>query len=200
MRKPRNKRYLVAPVIIIGAVASLMLTGMKSNTLRAVPVDELRHADATNASFLKQRLRVVGRISEGQVLKTPIQTAGGTVEVAHFNIEERGQTLRVQYRDALPDTFRAGGPVQVDGVYVAPGLIEADHVLTKCPSKYEGARDAKNGAGNMSANGAAANGANNYQKSESALAKTASSETPVPAAGIAKISASELKTVRPNVS
>ncbi|HEX8833634.1 MAG TPA: cytochrome c maturation protein CcmE, partial [Abditibacteriaceae bacterium] len=51
--------------------------------------------------------------------------------------------------DALPDTFRAGGPVQVDGTYAAPGSIEAEHVLTKCPSKYEEAKPApgtKNGA------------------------------------------------------
>lgn len=140
MQKPRNKRYLFGPIIIVGALVSLVATGMKSNTLRAVPVDELRRADVTNASFVKQRLRVVGRISAGAVHKTPVQSAGGTVEVARFNIEEKGRTLQVEYRDALPDTFRAGGPVQVDGVYIAPGVMEADHVLTKCPSKYEAGR------------------------------------------------------------
>ena len=143
MQKPRNKRYLFGPVIIVGALASLVATGMKSNTLRAVPVDELRRADATNASFVKQRLRVVGFISAGPVHKTPVQSAGGTVEVARFNIEEKGKILQVEYRDALPDTFRAGGPVQVDGIYIAPGVMKADNVLTKCPSKYEGAKDGK---------------------------------------------------------
>ncbi len=143
MQKPRNKRYLLGPIIIVGALVSLVATGMKSNTLRAVPVDELRRADVTNASFVKQRLRVVGRISAGAVHKTPVQSAGGTVEVARFNIEEKGRTLQVEYRDALPDTFRAGGPVQVDGVYIAPGVMQADHVLTKCPSKYEAGKDGK---------------------------------------------------------
>jgi cytochrome c-type biogenesis protein CcmE len=45
--------------------------------------------------------------------------------------------LAVEYRDALPDTFHPGGPVQVDGEYFAAGKIRADHVFTKCPSKYE---------------------------------------------------------------
>ncbi len=146
IQKPRNKRFLIGPIIIVGALVSLVATGMKSNTLRAVPVDQLRAADATSASFVSQRLRVVGRITNQPVRKTDLQTANGTVQLAQFSIEEKGKTLQVEYKDALPDTFRAGGPVQVDGVYTAPGVMQADHVLTKCPSKYEGAKDGKAGS------------------------------------------------------
>lgn len=137
MKKSRSKRFVLGPLVIVAALVSLVATGMKSNTLRAVPVNELREADVTKNSFVSQRLRVVGRITDVPVVKTPIQSDGATVQLARFSIEEKGQTLQVEYRDALPDTFRAGGPVQVDGVYTAPGVMQADHVLTKCPSKYE---------------------------------------------------------------
>lgn len=140
INKPRNKRFLLGPIIIVGALVSLVATGMKSNTLRAVPVNELRAADATKTSFVSQRLRVVGRITQVPVRKTDIRTANGTVQLSRFSVEEKGEVLNVEYRDFLPDTFRAGGPVQVDGVYTAPGIMQADHVLTKCPSKYEGAK------------------------------------------------------------
>jgi cytochrome c-type biogenesis protein CcmE len=39
--------------------------------------------------------------------------------------------------------FKAGLPVQVEGVYTAPGELKADQVLTKCPSKYQ-AEEAQN--------------------------------------------------------
>ena len=132
-----KSRFILGPIILVGALVALVTTGMKSNTMRAIPVNELRDADAKPTSFVSQRLRVVGFIGKEPLRKTTLQTAGGTVHVAHFQIEEKGKTLKVEFRDALPDTFRAGGPVQVDGVYVADGVMKADHVLTKCPSKYE---------------------------------------------------------------
>jgi cytochrome c-type biogenesis protein CcmE len=141
MKKKKNHRYVVGSVVIFGAMAALVTTGMQSNTLRAVPVDELRKADNTSQSFVKQRLRVVGHITAQPVRKTPTRTESGIVDVSHFSVEEKGKTLQVTFRDALPDTFRAGGPVQVDGTYIAPGVMRADHVLTKCPSKYEGAKE-----------------------------------------------------------
>lgn len=140
-----KSRFILGPIIIASALVALVTTGMKSNTMRAVPVNELRESDAKPTSFVSQRLRVVGFIGKTPVRKTILQTPGGTVNVAHFQVEEKGQTLKVEFRDALPDTFRAGGPVQVDGVYVSDGLMKADRVLTKCPSKYEQGEGAASG-------------------------------------------------------
>lgn len=135
--KKKKIRYIVGPIIIASAMLALITIGTKSNTLRAVPVAELRVADSTAKSMVSQRLRVVGFVGKNPVRKTELQTPDGMVNVAHFQIVEKGQVLNIEYRDALPDTFRAGGPVQVDGVYVAAGRMEAEHVLTKCPSKYQ---------------------------------------------------------------
>jgi len=105
--------------------------------MASLPVDKVRAADNTPKSFVGQRLRIVGFVSHSPLRRSPIQTEAGTVDVAHFEVEDKGSVVQVAFRDALPDTFRAGGPVQVDGRYVSAGIIEADHVLTKCPSKYE---------------------------------------------------------------
>lgn len=137
-----KNRFWIAPAIIALAVGFLVFSGMKSTSLRAVPVDELRAADAKGVkTYAGQRLRVVGFVGHDPVQRTPLQTGGGTVNLSTFQIEgEKTGIVRVQYRDALPDSFRAGGPVQVDGVYNGKGEIEADHVLTKCPSKYDAVR------------------------------------------------------------
>jgi len=133
-----GKNKLVVGSAIIGvAFASLVAGSMRSTTLASMPVTKLRAADQTPKSYVGQRLRVVGFVGKAAVKKIPEQTAGGVVSINHFSVVEHGSVVAVEFRDALPDTFRSGGPVQVDGVYTAPGHMRADRVLTKCPSKYE---------------------------------------------------------------
>lgn len=133
----KQTKYLFGSIILVSALGALVVTSMKSSTLRAVPVNEVRIADGTEKSFVGQRLRMVGHVAHQKVRRSTSPSSVGNVDVAHFAVEEKGHFVQVTYRDALPDTFRAGGPVQVDGVYTAPGVIQADHVLTKCPSKYD---------------------------------------------------------------
>jgi len=137
MKKSRNPRFVVGPILIVGALGLLVVKGMQSSTLPIMPVSKLRAGDDSPQSQVGQRLRVAGFVGKEPVRKSPVQTPHGQVQVNYFNIEEHGKVLAVEYRDALPDTFRPGGPVQVDGEYYAPGKIRADHVFTKCPSKYE---------------------------------------------------------------
>jgi len=142
----RNLRFIVGPIIIVVAVAWLVFSGTRSNSLRAVPVSEVRTADQSPHSFVGQRLRVVGFVAPEKVRVVPLETPSGVVNVNHFSVVDKGHTVAVEYRDALPDTFKPGGPVQVDGVYDQPGNMRADHVLTKCPSKYEAEKAAQGAA------------------------------------------------------
>ena len=130
-------KQLVGIGVILIAFVVLVASSMKSNTMRSVPVSQLRAADSGGQSFVGQRLRVVGFVGKEPVRSVTEHTPGGVIKVHRFKVEEENKTLEVEYRDALPDTFRAGGPVQVDGVYAATGVMQADHVFTKCPSKYE---------------------------------------------------------------
>ncbi len=130
-------------VVISAAFAILVWSGMKSNTMRSIPVSELRASDASGKPFIGQRLRVVGFVGKEPVRSVAEPSASGMIKVHHFMVEDKDKMVAVQYRDALPDTFRAGGPVQVDGVYTANGQMQADHVFTKCPSKYEAESNAR---------------------------------------------------------
>ncbi|MDQ3813548.1 MAG: cytochrome c maturation protein CcmE [Armatimonadota bacterium] len=141
-----NPRFIIGPLIVVVAVIWLVLTGIRSNTLRALPVGEVRAGDTSPHSFVGQRLRVVGFVAPSNVRVEPRQTPGGIVNVNHFEVVDNQHRLAVVYSDTLPDTFKPGGPVQVDGVYERPGFLRADHVLTKCPSKYEAEKAAKDAA------------------------------------------------------
>jgi cytochrome c-type biogenesis protein CcmE len=141
MKQPDKKRYAIGTLVVIAAFAFLIGSGMQSNKLQAIPVSALRQADASTSSHIGQRLRVRGFVSHKPLRRVvdggAPSTSGGMGSVQFFEIIDGKQTLAVEYRDALPETFKPGSPVQADGVYYAPGKFRADHVLTKCPSKYQ---------------------------------------------------------------
>src|SRR5204863_1073258 len=78
-----------------------------------------------------------GQVSlSGQVATAARENAAGTARFRLRDIKGRGSVL-VVYRDALPDQFKVGRDISVDGrlqnsVFVGkPGTM-----VTKCPSKY----------------------------------------------------------------
>ena len=51
---------------------------------------------------------------------------------------EADKTLRVQFKGALPDTFKEDVEVIVEGRFTPDGQVfVAKTLVTKCPSKYE---------------------------------------------------------------
>jgi cytochrome c-type biogenesis protein CcmE len=72
----------------------------------------------------------------GRVASRPQENAAGTSRFRLRDIKGDG-TVTVVYRDALPDQFKVGRDISVDGrlrngVFVGePGTM-----VTKCPSKY----------------------------------------------------------------
>lgn len=141
-----RSRYLVGSLAILGALGFLVFSSLQSGTLQSVPVGTLR-TPGKEANYIGKRLRMVGFVGAERVTKSPQQTSNGVISLQKFvvldDVSHSKTSVMVSYSDALPDTFRAGGPVQVDGVYTAPGEMRADHVLTKCPSKYQAEEAAK---------------------------------------------------------
>ncbi len=138
MTNPKSAKMMVGTAVLVGAFGFLVAGGMKSNTLRAMPVSEL--IASSDHAQIGQRLRVVGFVGQEPVRRVADSSAkngGGKGSTQYFLVHDEGKKITVEYRDALPETFKAGLPVQVDGVYYAPGKLRADRVLTKCPSKYQ---------------------------------------------------------------
>ena len=138
-------KFLLGGAVIAGAFGALLLSSTESGTLRAVPVADLRKADGTAHSFVGQRLRAVGFVTRDPVKKIARHDAQGLVNVNYFAVDDKGAKVHVQFAEVLPNSFRLGGPVQIDGTYTAPGELHADRVLTKCPSKYDADAKAQDG-------------------------------------------------------
>jgi cytochrome c-type biogenesis protein CcmE len=95
--------------------------------------------------------RQVGELSVASELDGKTVKVGGTVVPGSFaedgtiqsfairDLTGYGATVNVKYGGTVPDTFGPDVDVVVLGVYdAAAGLITAEELQTKCPSKYEG--------------------------------------------------------------
>jgi cytochrome c-type biogenesis protein CcmE len=132
MAKKTNKTvYVVALTLFLGGLGYLIFSGLSQDSVYFLNVSE---ALAVEPGEVRQA-RLFGKVSpEGLVLDK--DNLG-----ASFNLIDKmdpGKTLRVQYRGALPDTFKEDVEVIVEGgLDPSAAVFTARTLVTKCPSKYE---------------------------------------------------------------
>ncbi len=122
-------RVLGIALVIAVAVGYLMYTGLEGTAASYfVTVSELQN----RASEVDgRRIRVGGEVVPGSIVH------GGPGEPIHFQISDGSAVLDVSYSGVLPDIFTDGRYVIVEGLYRADQTVQADSVLTQCPSRFE---------------------------------------------------------------
>jgi cytochrome c-type biogenesis protein CcmE len=137
----RKLRFLVAALVLVGAVAYLMYTGISQTAVYYLTIDEFL---AKKETLANQGIRVAGRVALGSVSRK--MTPKGeelNFRLADFKPDGSGSTdgkpsVPVYFVGVTPDMFKSAGgsDVIVEGKY-RDGTIFAQNVLTSCPSKYE---------------------------------------------------------------
>lgn len=131
----KRAKFVVGGLVIIAGLAYLLATGVEQSTATQTTLAGLLGAErpgtATAARLQLGGSRVVpGSIQWDQFRSRP-----------EFTISDGQRTLRVRYTGSalLPDTFKDGAQVVLEGRYQASGgVFDAEVVYAKCPSKYEG--------------------------------------------------------------
>lgn len=97
-------------------------------------------ATSTNAQYY----RTVAELKQGQgsgevrvlgTVQPDIERIDGGLEV-RFTAAQDGATLPVDYRGQLPDIFKPGIQVVVEGRLQPDGVFHARTLLAKCPSRF----------------------------------------------------------------
>jgi cytochrome c-type biogenesis protein CcmE len=133
----KQSRFLVAGVLLCGVVGYLMVTGMKDSMTYFLTPAELTQRLTANPAFAEEAgVRVGGRVVPGSV-RFDQKTLD--LRFTLVDIETGTHPFPVHYQGPLPDTFREGRDVVVEGRYHTGKSIEATNVLTKCGSRYEAA-------------------------------------------------------------
>ncbi|WP_319779327.1 cytochrome c maturation protein CcmE [Maridesulfovibrio sp.] len=123
--------YVAALILFLGGLGYLIYSGISQDSVYFLNVSE---ALAMEESELGQA-RLFGKVAPAG-----IERKNGGLGVA-FDLsdqKEAAKTLRVDYSGAVPDTFKEGVEVIVEGNFVnGHEMFRATSLITKCPSKYE---------------------------------------------------------------
>lgn len=129
---PRRKRrlpisFILGGVAILGAVIYLIFANTQSDAMYYMTVSELKSCKVCTT----ESVRVAGSVQA-----IVYDNAHSQVR---FVINDGSHSLPVVYSGIIPDIFRTGVTVVVEGHYTGQGPFQAQTLLTKCPSKFQSA-------------------------------------------------------------
>lgn len=125
--RARSQRLImvaVAGVVLVAAIG-LALVALRDAIVLFYSPSEV----AADHPGIGERIRVGGLVEEGSV-ERPAE--GG----ARFVVTDGAATIRIVYAGSLPDLFREGQGVVVEGAFVESGTFEASTVLAKHDETY----------------------------------------------------------------
>jgi cytochrome c-type biogenesis protein CcmE len=131
---PRRHRslpisFILGGLAILGAVIYLVYANTQANAVYYFTVSELKHCSICSS----QSVRVAGVVQAGSIVHNDQQ------QQIRFVISDGGHTLPVVYSGIVPDIFRPGITVVVEGHYTGQSPFQAQTLLAKCPSKFQAA-------------------------------------------------------------
>jgi len=97
-------------------------------------------ATGSSAEYYQTISEMRGHPSNGDVrvlgtVQDDVARSDGGLHV-RFTAAEGGHTMPVDYQGTLPDIFRPGMPVVVEGKMGSDGVFHAKALQAKCPSRF----------------------------------------------------------------
>ncbi len=125
-RKRRRLIYVLAGLVLLAGAAAIVLSVLSDNLVFFYSPTDLVTKDVPNG----RRLRIGGLVADHSVRRA---ADGKTVT---FDVTDKAHQVAVIYAGALPDLFREGQGVVVEGVREPDGTIMASNVLAKHDERY----------------------------------------------------------------
>tara|TARA_R110000787_G_scaffold16622_25_gene50867 strand:+ start:116806 stop:117255 length:450 start_codon:yes stop_codon:yes gene_type:complete len=125
--KPKRRRlYIIGLALLcLGAATALVLTAFEDNIVFFYSPTELAEKPDIGPGRM---MRIGGLVAEGSVLKNDATVS--------FTVTDLNSTVPVSYTGMLPDLFREGQGVVVEGSLGADGRFIATEVLAKHDENY----------------------------------------------------------------
>jgi cytochrome c-type biogenesis protein CcmE len=120
-------KWLGLGVVVAACVGYLVVSATGSSAEYYQTVGEMRSHGSSGD------VRVLGTVQNDVV-----RTDGGLH--VRFTAAQDGQTMPVDYRGTVPDIFKPGIQVVVDGRMGSDGVFHARTLEAKCPSKFSSAQ------------------------------------------------------------
>ena len=125
----RRKRFLIVGLVVAAALGFLGYQAFIGAATYYLTVEELL---ARSDTAYGEQVRVMGKVVDGSLSRSP------ETNTIRFTIAgKNGASVPVVYSGVVPDAFKQGADVVLDGSLGQAGTFEAKTLLVKCPSKYE---------------------------------------------------------------
>ena len=126
-------KAIAALAIVLIIIGSLIWVGVTRASSYYLTVDE---AVQKGSSIHGDTLKVSGNIAYNSVQWNP------DTLTLQFRVQgtSNSNSIPVIYHGVKPSDFSNGWPVVVDGTIGDNGIMKANQLLVKCPSKYEAAQ------------------------------------------------------------
>jgi cytochrome c-type biogenesis protein CcmE len=129
--KNNTRLYGGALLLFLVGVGYLMFAGISENSIYFLNVSEALAMPASNL----HSARVFGTVKGDGIARLE---NGSGVKFQLEDKENAAQTIWVVFSGTVPDTFKAGAEVIVEGSFAdTDNAFKADILMTKCPSKYQ---------------------------------------------------------------
>ena len=155
-RKGNPLKFIIGGIVIVAAIIYLMVSSLQANVQYFLTVDEA--IEKQQAGELTGRnIRLSGAVL-GESIYYDMETLELSFIIVHVPadielVDEEGglaaalhnavmdptrSQLEVVYYGAKPDLLQNEAQAILTGEFIAGGVFEADELLLKCPTKYEG--------------------------------------------------------------
>ncbi|HET6159421.1 MAG TPA: cytochrome c maturation protein CcmE [Dongiaceae bacterium] len=125
MSRKRLRLYLVlASLAVLGIAATLILRALNEELVFFMSPSQITDKQPSEG----QQIRLGGLVETGSVQKTGESVA--------FSVTDLSHAVKVTYRGLLPDLFREGQGVVVEGAFDGAGQFVANEVLAKHDETY----------------------------------------------------------------
>ena len=126
--KGRRLKYVVAGLIVVGALLGLIYSGVRDSMVYFYTPSEL----AQKQNELRGKaLRVGGMVVDGSVRWDPQSL------LLTFQLTDGQGTLRVRHTGTAPDLFKEGAGAVVEGTWMPDGYFRASTIMAKHSEEYK---------------------------------------------------------------
>ena len=128
MKKNLKYKPIIISAVIVLVIGYLIYTGLRDTMVFYLTVSEVM---AKTPEDLTDTQKVGGMVTAGSVQWDP-----KTLKLS-FKLEDQQAGLIINYSGVVPDSFKPGTEVIVEGTYKGDGKFKATTIMPKCASKYE---------------------------------------------------------------
>ncbi|MEZ5358549.1 MAG: cytochrome c maturation protein CcmE [Candidatus Zixiibacteriota bacterium] len=122
------KAKLIIGLIIIVGFGGWVLYSLMGTTIRYVSLSDVTTADGA--------VQVMGKIDKDSV-DYDVEHSHLTFYITDLEEPDSNRRLKIVYSGVVPGNFDQATSIVAKGLY-HEGALQADQLLVKCPSKYQG--------------------------------------------------------------